>query len=140
MGSSPVGAAEEEEVGAEAGITAVNVTELTEVTGDAVAATEAEEVAAIVTVMTGPMETGATTTETETAARMVVGVAVIGETGEGAVTAGKGSVAEEEAVAMEVTGSPTRVAGASNRTDSIKARSTRGRNNAVAPPNGASEK
>ena len=130
-------AAEEEEVGAEAGITAGNVTELTEVTGDAVAATEAEEAAATVTATTGQMGKGATTTETETAVRM--GVVVIGETGEGAVTAGKGSVAEEEvAAAMVVTGSLIRVAGASNRTDSIKARITRGRNNAVAPLNGAS--
>ena len=137
VGSSPVEAAgEEEEVGAEAGITAGNVTELTEVTGDAVAATEAEEAAATVTATTGQMGKGATTTETETAARMEVGVVVTGETGEGAVTAGKGSVAEEEAAV--VTGSLIREAGASNRTDSIKARITRGRNNAVAPLNGAS--
>ena len=128
----------EEEEGAEAGITAVNVTELTGVTGDAVAATEAEEAAATVTAMTGQMGKDATTTETETAARMEAGVVVIGETDEGAVTAGKGSVAEEEAAAaMVVTGSLIREAGASNRTDSIKARNTRGRNNAVAPPNGA---
>ena len=129
----------EEEEGAEAGITAVNVTELTGVTGDAVAATGAEEAAATVTAMTGQMGKGATITETETAARMEAGVVVIGETDEGAVTAGKGSVAEEEAAAaaVVVTGSLIREAGASNRTDSIKARNTRGRNNAVAPPNGA---
>ena len=130
----------EEEEGAEAGITAVNVTVLTGVTGDAVAATGAEEAAATVTAMTGQMGKGATITETETAARMEAGVVVIGETDEGAVTAGKGSVAEEEAAAaaaVVVTGSLIREAGASNRTDSIKARNTRGRNNAVAPPNGA---
>ena len=90
VGSSPVEAAGEEEVGAEAGITAGNVTELTEVTGDAVAATEAEEAAATVTATTGQMGKGATTTETETAVRMEAGVVVTGETGEGAVTAAMG--------------------------------------------------